>query len=64
MGVAETLLIASTVFDKDRLDDEPKRTAVLKRAREDLKLALEGDDAEPRAAAKALATQIQIALKG
>ena len=58
LGVSKTLLAAATVFDKDRLDDEPKRTAVLKRAREDLKLALEGDEAEPQAAAKALAKQI------
>ncbi len=58
LGVSKTLLAAATVFDKGRLDDEPKRTAVLKRAREDLKLALEGDEAEPQAAAKALAKQI------
>ena len=64
LGVAKTLLVAATVFDKDRLDDEPKRTAVLNRAREDLKPALDGDDAETKSAAKALAKQIQIALGG
>ncbi len=64
LGVSKTLLTAATVFDKDRLDDEPKRTAVLKRAREDLKPALDGDDAEAKSAAKALVKQIQIALGG
>ena len=64
VGVAKTLLIAATIFEKDRLNDEPKRTAVLKRAREDLKPALEGDDAQAGSAAKALAKQIQKALRG
>ena len=64
VGVAKTLLIAATIFERDRLDDEPKRTAVLKRAREDLKPALEGDDARAKSAAKALAKKIQKALRG
>ena len=64
VGVAETLLTAATIFEKDRLNDEPKRTAVLDRASECLKPALEGVDAEAQAAAKALAKQIQKALRG
>ena len=63
VGVAKTLLIAATVFDKDRLDDEPKRTAVLKRARADLKPAL-GDDARAKSAADVVAKHIQTALHG
>ena len=64
VGIAKTLLIAATIFDKDRLNDEPKRTAVLKRARENLKPALEGDDAQAKSAAQALAKKIQSALRG
>ena len=64
VGVAKTLLVAATVFDKDRLDDEPKRTVVLKRARADLKPALDGDDARAKPAAKVVAKQIQTALQG
>lgn len=64
VGVAKTLLTAATIFEKDRLNDEPKRTAVLNRASECLKPALEGADAEAQAAAKALAKQIQKALRG
>ena len=64
LGVAKTLLTAATVFEQDRLDDEPKRTAVLKRARANLEPALEGGDAQAQAAAKALAKQIQSALRG
>ena len=64
VGVATTLLTAATIFERDRLNDEPKRTAVLNRARECLKPALEGADAEAQASAKALAKQIQKALRG
>ena len=64
VGVAKTLLTAATIFERDRLDDEPKRTAVLKRAREDLRPALEGDDAQAKSAAEPLAKQIQSALRG
>ncbi len=64
VGVAKTLLAAATIFEKDRLNDEPKRTAILKRAREDLKPTLEGGDAQAKSAARAVATQIQKALGG
>jgi len=64
VGVAKTLLIAATIFEKDRLNDEPKRTAVLKRAREDLKPALEGSDAQAKSVARVVAKQIQKALGG
>ena len=64
LGISKTLLVAAIVFDKDRLDDEPKRTAVLTRARADLSPALDGDDARAKSAAKVVAKQIQTALGG
>ena len=58
VGVAKTLLAAAAVFGEDRLDDSPKRSATLKRARECLQPAFDGPDATLQSEAKALAQQI------
>jgi hypothetical protein len=58
VGVAKTLLAAAAVFGEDRLDDAPKRSATLKRARECLQPAFDGSDATLQSEAKALAQQI------
>ena len=60
VGVAKTLLSAAAVFGEDRLDDAPKKTAMLKRARECLQPALDGGDATAQSEAKALAQQISV----
>jgi hypothetical protein len=58
VGVAKTLLASAAVFEKGRLDDSAKRSAVLKRARECLKSAGESGDAAAQSEAKALARKI------
>ena len=59
VGVAKTLLVAAAVFGKDRLDDTPKRSATLKRARECLQPVLDGSDSALQSEAKALARKIR-----
>ena len=58
VGVAKTLLVAAAVFGEDRLDDTPKRSATLKRARECLQPAFDGGDPTLQSEAKALAREI------
>ncbi|MDA1313150.1 MAG: hypothetical protein O2968_07430 [Acidobacteria bacterium] len=58
VGVAKTLLAAAAVFGKDRLDDSAKQSATLKRARECLQPALEGNNAALQSQAKALGREI------
>lgn len=58
VGIAKTMRTTAAVFGEDRLDDEVKFAAVLKRARECLKPALQGGDAAVQREAKALAGQI------
>lgn len=52
LGVANTLIQGARVFEADRLDDEPKRLAILKRAKDCAKLAVEADPTVTAAAAK------------
>ena len=59
VGVAKTLLAGAAIFDKDRLDDAPKKSATLKRARECLQPALDGSDKALQSEAKALAREIR-----
>ena len=58
VGVAKTLLVAAAVFEEGRLNDTPKRSATLERARECLQPALDGDDTALQSEAKALAREI------
>jgi hypothetical protein len=58
VGVAKTLLSAAAVFGEDRLDDAPKRSATLQRARDCLQPAFDGGDAAVLSEAKALAQKI------
>ena len=58
VGVAKTLLAAAAVFGKGRLDDQVKKSATLKRARECLQPALDGSDTALQSEAKALARKI------
>jgi len=52
LGVAKTLLEGARVFEADRLDDEPKRLAILKRAKECAKAAGAADPTLKAAATK------------
>ena len=52
LGVANTLIEGARVFEADRLDDEPKRLAILKRAKECAKTAVEADPKLKAAATK------------
>ena len=61
VGVAKTLLSAAAVLDKDSLDDSAKKSATLKRAKECLQPALDGDDKALQSQAKALAREIRTA---
>jgi hypothetical protein len=58
VGVAKTLLAAAAVFGEDRLDDAPKRSTTLQRARECLQPAIDGGDTTLQSEAKALAREI------
>ena len=55
LGVAQTLQQAADAFEPGRLDDAARRKMVLKRTRECLQLALQGENKAVKAAARALA---------
>jgi len=63
VGVAKTLLTTAALFEQDRIDDSEKRAAVLKRARDCLTPALEGDDAEAKSRARTVSREIAAALR-
>ena len=59
LGVANTLEQAAAALEPGRLDDPARRKMVLKRTRECLQPALNGEDKATKAAARALARKVQ-----